>query len=105
MTTPLYHLAYLSRRSRDVTDDEVVDGIVLPAMSKNRRLDVTGCLWFSADQFLQVLEGTEPVIVDLFEEIRVDHRHREVEVLASEPIDVGRLVDDRAVRTDRHQKR
>lgn len=82
----LFHLAYTSQRAPDVTDDDVVDGIVLPAMAKNRRLDITGCLWFGPDRFLQVIEGEEAVIRDLYEAIRIDTRHHSIDTLAAESI-------------------
>jgi len=75
-------LAYFSQRSGWVSDDEVVNGIVLPAILKNRRLGVAGCLWFDSNGFMGVLEGERGVVLPLFERIRRDDRHTDVELVA-----------------------
>ncbi|MEO1006996.1 MAG: BLUF domain-containing protein [Planctomycetota bacterium] len=85
-TRPLFHLTYVSHRATGVTDDDVIDGIVLPAMAKNYRLGVTGCLWFGRERFVQVLEGERATVEDLFDAIRVDERHYSVDLLGTEPI-------------------
>ena len=79
----LFHLAYVSRRTPGVTDEDVIDDIVLPAMVKNRRLNVTGCLWFSPEAFLQVLEGEEATVRMLYEHIKEDRRHDDVHVFST----------------------
>ncbi|MFI4896296.1 MAG: BLUF domain-containing protein [Phycisphaerales bacterium JB059] len=85
--TALTQLVYVSRRKDHVTTDEVVDNIVLPAMRKNRRLNVTGCLWFGPRQFVQVLEGASPTIDSLYTTILADDRHDRVTLVNVSPID------------------
>lgn len=82
----LYQLSYVSQRARQLLDDDIVDGIVLPSMAKNRMLDVTGCLWFDTECFVQVLEGAQRTIEDLYEVIRQDTRHTNVILLHDCPI-------------------
>ena len=82
---PDIRLVYLSCRASHVTDSAVVDDIVLPAMSKNRRLDITGCLWFDRDRFLQTLEGPEEAVDSVYSRIEADSRHNEVSLLLREP--------------------
>lgn len=77
----MHRLAYRSTRSRSLSDDQVVDGIVLPAMEKNRRLDITGCLWCGKSNFLQILEGDRETVRSLFKTIENDARHHDVELL------------------------
>ncbi len=84
MSEPIFQLAYLSTRCETVTDEEIVDGIVLPAITKNRNLGVTGCLWFNQRHFFQVLEGTREAIDALFPVIANDGRHATVQILLSE---------------------
>lgn|GEM_PF-2339820 len=81
-----YEIIYVSRRSPGVTDADVVDRIVLPAGRTNRRLDITGCLWFDSDRFLQVLEGPREDVERIYAKIEHDPRHREIVVLSSGPI-------------------
>lgn len=76
---------YLSCRSSHVTDSAVVDDIVLPAMAKNRRLDITGCLWFDRDRFLQTLEGPDESVDAVYSQIEKDRRHEQVTLLLREP--------------------
>ncbi|MFI4915317.1 MAG: BLUF domain-containing protein [Phycisphaerales bacterium JB060] len=84
MSIPVYQLAYLSKRYEHVTDENVVDDIVLPAITKNRGLGVTGCLWFDRDYFFQVLEGAPDDIEGLFETIARDNRHGSVTRILTE---------------------
>jgi hypothetical protein len=84
VTDQVYQLAYLSTRKQDVTDEEIVDGIVLPSLTKNRALGVTGCLWFDGNHFFQVLEGSLDTIESLFAVIATDQRHESVDRLTIE---------------------
>ena len=83
----LITLCYISRRAPGVSDTEVVDGIVLPAMARNRRLDITGCLWFDAERFVQFLEGPRQSVLELYAAIERDPRHTDVSLLTSDPLD------------------
>ena len=82
----LFTLCYISRRAPGLTDTQVVDGIVLPAMAKNRRLDITGCLWFDADRFIQFLEGPTRDVQRVYAAIERDNRHTDVALLTSGPL-------------------
>lgn len=82
----LYEIIYVSRRKPEVTDAHVVDKIVLPSGRTNRRLDITGCLWFDKHRFLQVLEGPQPAVEQIYANIERDTRHTEVELLRRGPL-------------------
>lgn len=51
------------------------------ARSKNKRLDVTGALLTDGDWFVQVLEGDEVVVQQLYRQINQDKRHERVMVV------------------------
>ena len=70
-------LIYGSTASQLFTDSELVE-LLKKAREKNERLDVTGCLLYHKGTFLQVLEGDEATVVELFGSIRKDTRHKEV---------------------------
>ena len=55
--------------------------MLLAARKHNIIHDLTGMLMFSADCFIQTLEGPETTLLRLFERIRRDPRHRDVIVL------------------------
>lgn len=102
MSDPIFQLAYLSKRNEVVTDEDIVDGIVLPAITKNRNLGVTGCLWFDHQHFFQVLEGTREAIEGLFAIIADDARHATIQLLLTEDTGERRFerFSLRAVRSD-----
>jgi len=82
----LSRLVYVSTRTPGVTDDQIVDDIVLPSIAFNRGVGITGCLWFSSDSFLQVLEGGTDDVVSLYERIKTDPRHHSVTTLQEKTI-------------------
>ena len=86
MNSPLHQIAYTSRRSPDVDDDQIVDDIALPAYRKNRVLEITGCLWFDDEYFVQFIEGPRENITALFASILKDARHHDVRELVNRPI-------------------
>ena len=82
----LSRLVYVSRRAEGVTDEQIVDDIVLPSIAFNRRTDITGCLWFSEESFLQVLEGGADEVAALYGRIKADTRHHSVTTLQEKTI-------------------
>ncbi|MCR9075768.1 MAG: BLUF domain-containing protein [bacterium] len=79
-------MIYVSRRAEGVTDQVVVDDIVLPAGIKNNKLEITGCIWFSQDRFLQILEGPREAVEDVYTKILADDRHFDITTVSSSPI-------------------
>eukprot|EP00913_Durusdinium_trenchii_P006313 g5925.t1 len=82
----LVALFYISQRAAGLDDAQIVDRIVLPAGNKNRRLGVTGCLWFGSERFAQVIEGAPDAIDSLYGEIERDARHTDVRLVWRGPI-------------------
>lgn len=83
----LHELVYVSRRARHVSDENVVDQIVLPAMRVNRDRSITGVLWFDPERFLQILEGPPDEVHRTFDSIRRDPRHSDIDVLCDAPLE------------------
>ena len=54
------------------------------AKDYNAEQGITGCLLYHNNQFLQLLEGEERQVLDLFQKISRDKRHHGVEILESE---------------------
>ncbi|MEO1008294.1 MAG: BLUF domain-containing protein [Planctomycetota bacterium] len=86
MDDTLLQVCYISRRADGVSDDDVVTHIVLPAMLRNRWQDITGCLWFDEDHFLQVLEGPAVETSSMMDRILTDDRHLEVDVVSEHAV-------------------
>lgn len=82
----LHEIIYVSRRSPGVTDDDVIDGIALPSVRRNRTLDITGCLWFDDERFLQLIEGPRESVEAIYAAILIDTRHEHVNLISGAPI-------------------
>ena len=78
--TPLCTMFY---RSRAVVpfDDAALQALVQAAQEGNREADVTGLLVYADGHFLQWLEGPADGLVQVWDKIRSDQRHTDIQVL------------------------
>ncbi len=74
----LTRLTYVSTAVEMFTSESLHE-LVRKAAEKNQTLDITGVLLYSGGAFLQVLEGPEPEVAELFARIELDPRHTFVE--------------------------
>jgi hypothetical protein len=58
-----------------------VDNLLKQSRQINQDNEVTGILFFGGTDFLQVLEGTESVIIKLYTKIMDDPRHKNCHLL------------------------
>ncbi len=77
----------------DPPDERDMQRLLARSKVRNRDLGVTGMLLFADGQFLQCLEGPGESVARLWEAIRNDPRHREVELVDHNPAAV-RLFGD-----------
>ena len=56
-------------------DDAILNGILVSARRNNPKLDITGCLICRHDMYLQLLEGPDAAINDLYVRLAADNRH------------------------------
>ncbi|MEM1208072.1 MAG: BLUF domain-containing protein [Planctomycetota bacterium] len=82
----LTHLLYVSEAIGPMSTEDL-ETIHSVSSYNNRKALITGVLFYSAGQFVQLLEGDEADVHRLFETISADPRHRDVRVLLDEPID------------------
>ena len=81
---PVFRLIYRSRsRIGDAERKRELGEIFSVARSSNKKLGVTGALLITDDEFVQTLEGPEPVVRELYTKIYKDKRHEHLEVLES----------------------
>ncbi|HRE82041.1 MAG TPA: BLUF domain-containing protein [Opitutaceae bacterium] len=73
----MIQMAYLSSTPRLLTPDDIAQ-ILLSSREKNTAKSITGILVYKDGNVLQVLEGGESEVTDLFERIKKDSRHRGV---------------------------
>lgn len=70
----MYHLMYVSYARQKFTDLDLTD-LLITARQNNKRLGVTGMLIHRDGNFIQVLEGEEHAVKDLYQYIKADPRH------------------------------
>jgi hypothetical protein len=70
----------------DGEQKEVVAPIMEAAVRHNKRNGITGCLGYSQDWFLQVIEGPEAAVAETYTRIARDQRHSDVRTLLTREI-------------------
>jgi len=71
---PLCRLSYASLSRIEKYSIEMLD-ICRSSLSRNRRLGISGILYFDGKHFFQVLEGDADALETVFTSIRADGRH------------------------------
>lgn len=77
----MYEVTYYSIAKRNITKQDINE-ILVSSRSFNQKNDITGCLLYYRDQFIQVLEGDKIKIMELLEKITRDNRHADVFILS-----------------------
>jgi Sensors of blue-light using FAD len=81
---PVFRLIYRSRsRIGAAKRQHELGEIFSTARSSNKKLGVTGALLITDEEFVQTLEGPEPVVRELYTKIYKEKRHEHLEVLES----------------------
>ena len=93
----MYRIIYSSRPFG--FDSSVLSGLLIDSREYNEKNDITGSLICRADIYLQMLEGPKKKVLEVFEKIKRDDRHLEVDVL-SEGIIEERLFPNWAMKDD-----
>jgi len=81
----LIHLIYASTRDIHFSEADML-GLMPPIRQKNSTKHITGILLHIDKNFIQVLEGEESEVHDLFARIKKDKRHHHVTTIIDEPI-------------------
>ena len=80
----LYQLLYKSYATKALTVEEFAD-LLVDARVKNDALGITGILLYKSGVFVQLLEGDKKDIEELYDIIKGDARHTQVECLHFKP--------------------
>lgn len=71
---------------RSVAKSSFHQGDILKMLEKarvnNKELGITGCLLYYNGEFIQFLEGNQIKVLELFDKIKQDKRHKEIELIA-----------------------
>jgi hypothetical protein len=76
----MIQLAYVSTATRLMSSEDLAQ-LLEQSRDFNAANDVTGMLLYKDRSFLQVLEGSEAVLMPLYDRIRRDRRHEKVKTL------------------------
>jgi hypothetical protein len=76
----MLELVYKSKAKENITQNEI-ESILETAQTFNQANELTGCLIFHNNYFIQLLEGDEEVLRTLYKRISGDNRHKEIELL------------------------
>lgn len=87
---PIFRLTYVSCAVEMLTDADL-DDIESKSLIANDARDVTGLLIVNGRRILQILEGRESAVLELYEKIRKDPRHV-IAKLVSTVEDEGRML-------------
>jgi hypothetical protein len=83
--TSLIHYIYSSAASNKFREDDLPE-LLKKAQSANEGLGITGMLVYINGNFLQVIEGAEASVDELFAKISKDPRHKRIFVIVREPV-------------------
>jgi hypothetical protein len=84
---PLAQLMYSSKiRIEPEHREKELASILETAVYANKITGITGCLGYSKDWFLQVLEGEQDDVLQTFLRIETDNRHSDVKILVNRDI-------------------
>lgn len=81
-----FQLTYHSKAATDIGRKDLLD-IMETATTNNARLGITGCLLYHKGFFLQILEGEEKIVREMFERISLDKRNKQITLLSTDQSD------------------
>lgn len=81
----LSHVIYRSRAIKIYSEDELLE-MLKTFRKKNESLGITGMLLYDENSFIQVIEGEDTIISQLYDCIQRDSRHRLVTTIVKEKI-------------------
>lgn len=81
----MFRLIYVST-ARELMNKDTLVGILAKAREKNARLGITGMLLYKDGNFLQLLEGEESVVRELYDKIVLDAAHFDSLILMDDSV-------------------
>ena len=81
----LRSIAYVSTAVRLLDGNQLLE-LLNTSRERNHRDDITGLLLYSNGRFIQCIEGPEAALRNLYGDISVDSRHKNVTLLVDESI-------------------
>jgi hypothetical protein len=88
----IFQLCYTSTATGEMQRQNLVD-LLKVSRRNNEAAGITGLLLFSANRFIQLLEGDEAAVRKLYARIRKDSRHRDVTIVFEEQVEARECPD------------
>ncbi|MEQ8909990.1 MAG: BLUF domain-containing protein [Vicingaceae bacterium] len=82
MNQELFQLTYHSI-ANDNLEKKDIDNLLKQSERNNKKKHITGCLLYSQPEFIQLLEGEQEEVEELYQKIKQDERHQAVTLLSS----------------------
>lgn len=70
----MIHLLYISSATRQLNEDDLI-ALLMQSRARNQRQDITGMLIYKDGYFLQILEGNEKDVEEIYRAICLDERN------------------------------
>mgnify|MGYP001766188714 CR=1 FL=1 len=88
MNNPLapYCLVYVSQATHDFDESEL-ESLLATSRRNNTATGITGLLMYESRLFMQALEGPRGAVEALFQRIKADPRHTDVQIVCEDHID------------------
>lgn len=88
----MHQLLYVSNAASDISI-RALDDILTASRRNNARLDITGLLLFIDGGFLQILEGEERAVRELYSRIAADPRHSNLRLMLDRGVPARAFAD------------
>lgn len=82
MADSVFHILYTSA-ARELFSSDVLEDLLIQSRDFNAENNITGLLLYCDGSFMQLLEGQEADVTQLYSRIRADTRHRNVVTMVS----------------------
>lgn len=83
---PLHCVVYTSVSRQEMSDKDLKE-LLKKSRAKNQNLNITGMLLYLDPFYIQVLEGEEATVDQLFNVIKEDPHHEKVSIIYKKPIE------------------
>lgn len=88
----MFHVIYVSTATEPLSSMQLQE-LLAVSRQRNDELRLTGLLLYAHERFMQVLEGPESAVRDVFGSIRRDSRHKNIDTLRLENKDARHFPD------------
>ncbi|WP_051638296.1 BLUF domain-containing protein [Maribacter sp. Hel_I_7] len=76
----MYQLTYRSTSAPGIKEEHL-DQIFEESRNRNLKKNLTGCVVYYKNNFVQILEGDKQGVLKLYNKIKLDHRHHTIQLL------------------------